>query len=447
MTERQVLDRPATGTVPVTEFDPAQLRFAWSHDREAFVHQYDRDLQLLVVWSRGRQHEEAVLELLRREFRVLAQIEVTWSAAEVVTNFERLYGQGLYGTSPKPQEVGDEPFLLVVVEDLAPRYGYRQNVSGYVELTNLHIAEVKSAARALTGGYRVHSSNNLREFFRDGTLLLGPGRLRAVVARSGAEPAREELCDDIVGSAGWRDLSELFDTLRLTSEYLVLRNFELLPDELEDDREIDLLAGDQTDLAAVANARPLDPGGDGAQFGCTVAGQAVVLDVRSIGDGYLDRRWQDAALERRAWRGGVAVPRADDHFFSLLYHAKVQKPQVKPRYIPRLGALGSAVGLPGGTASRVTDDDVAASVLDGFLSAHGYGLPRPSDAGVHRNEAFVSRLRLTPAEPTSIAAARADLWHSVRGSWPARLAARSTLLRGVYRRARDRFRTSTGRSA
>jgi hypothetical protein len=436
------------GTVPVEEFSPSELSFAHDAARGTFVHRYDRDLQLVVIWSAAREHEAEVLEILRRELRVLAEIEVCWSPDEVVTNFERLYGQELWGTSPKPLEVGAGPFLLVVVEDPDPRYGYGQNVTGYVELTNLAVARAKAAARALAGGYRIHSSNNIREFFHDATLVLGEERLRAVLAHTGDEPYREVVAQDVVGSGGWRDLTELFGVLRLTSEYVVLRNAEDLPLALEDDREIDLLARNRTDLAAVAGARPLDPGGDGAQHGCLVGGEQVVLDVREVGDGYLDRRWQDDLLRRREWHAGcVAVPRPDDHLFSLLYHAKVQKPAVKPVYVPRLRELAHAVGLPDAVSARVTEDDVAASVLDGFLSAHGYGLPRSEDAGVFRNDAFVDRFRLTTVEPTALSLARAELWHAARHSRAAEAAARSSVLRGAFRGARSVVRRVTGRGA
>ncbi|MCO7274151.1 hypothetical protein [Cellulosimicrobium cellulans] len=434
------------GTTPVGEFSPSELSYVHDARRGTFAHQYDRDLQLVVVWSAARAHEAEVLEILRRELRVVAEIEVRWSPDEVVTNFERLYGQELWGTSPKHLEVGAGPFLLVVVEDPDPRYGYGQNVTGYVELTNLAVARAKAAARALVGGYRIHSSNNIREFFHDATLVLGEERLRAVLEHTGDAPYREVVVEDVVGSGGWRDLAELFGVLRLTSEYVVLRNAEDLPLRLEDDREIDVLARDRTDLAAVAGARPLDPGGDGVQHGCLVAGEQVVLDVREVGDGYLDRRWQDDLLRRRTWHAGtVAVPRADDHLFSLLYHAKVQKPAVKPVYVPRLRELARAVGLPEDVAARVTDDDVAASVLDGFLSAHGYGLPRSEDAGVHRNDAFVERFRLTAVEPSTLALARTELWQAARGSRVARAAARSSVLRGAFRGARSVARRVIGR--
>ena len=425
---------------PVTAYDPARLTYRWTPEVGAFRHQLDRDLQLLVVWSGGREHEREILELVAADFTVLAQVEVRWSAEKMVNNFERLYGQTLWGTSPKHEEVGDGPFLLLVLEDHAPAYSYRQNVSGYVELTNVNIARVKRAARDLTGGYRIHSSNNVREFFRDATLILGVDRLTEVLAEEAPVEEISVLAEDLVGSDGWENLDTLFRVLRHTSEYVVLRNFEDLPGTLEDDREIDVLCRDQTDFAAVLNATEVYPGPEGAQFRTSVGGEEVFFDTRYVGDGYLDTEWQREILARREWHDAlVAVPRHDDHLFSLLYHAKVQKPAVKPVYVTRLADLALQVGLPEETARNLTDDAVAASLLDGYLAGHDFAVPLPVDPAVHRNGAFLERFRLTVLADPPLKVATAEIWQSAKRSRAARTLGRSRVVRGAYHRLRSAF--------
>lgn len=423
---------------PVSSYDPADLTYRWSPEVGAFAHQYDRDLQLLVVWSRGRAHETEILERVAADFTILAQVEVRWSAERMVNDFERLYGQTLWGTSPKHEEVGDGPFLLLILEDHAPAYSYRQNVTGYVELTNVNVARVKAAARALTGGYRIHSSNNIREFFRDATLVLGPERLREIIAQERPAEGTSVLAEDIVGSRGWDSLDQVFHTLRWTSRYVVLRNFDDLPGALEDDHEIDVLCDDQTDLAAVLNATEVYPGPEGAQFRTVVGGEEVFFDTRYVGDGYLDTEWQREILARREWRDGlVAVPRHDDHLFSLLYHAKVQKPAVKPVYVGRLTQLALDVGLPEQVARTLTQDEVAASQLDGYLAGHGFTVPLPVDPAVHRNAEFLALFRLTPLADPPLKVATAELWQSAKRSPVARALGRSRVVRGAYHRLRS----------
>ncbi|MNW56428.1 hypothetical protein D3C74_341430 [compost metagenome] len=249
-----------------------------------------------------------------------------------------------------------------------------------------------------------------------------------------------------MGSDGWENLDTLFRVLRHTSEYVVLRNFEDLPGTLEDDREIDVLCRDQTDFAAVLNATEVYPGPEGAQFRTSVGGEEVFFDTRYVGDGYLDTEWQREILARREWHDAlVAVPRHDDHLFSLLYHAKVQKPAVKPVYVTRLADLALQVGLPEETARNLTDDAVAASLLDGYLAGHDFAVPLPVDPAVHRNGAFLERFRLTVLADPPLKVATAEIWQSAKRSRAARALGRSRVVRGAYHRLRSAFHALKGR--
>jgi hypothetical protein len=428
------------GVVPLDAYTPTALTFRRDPLTGAFVHQYDRDLQLLCVWGDAREHDDAIRALAEQTFDVVAEFEVTWSAEHVVTNFERLYAEHLHGTSDKHEEVGTGPFLLLVLEDRAPRYAYRRNVSGLVELTSVHMSALKAQARARAGGYRVHSSNGLQEFFRDATLLLGPDHVDAILAGTAA-PGRVQVGDP-VGTGGWSDLAVVFRTLRRAVPYVVLRGFDDLP-RIPEDREVDVLGRRRLDLGALLGARPDWPGG--AAFRFDVDGERVTFDVRTVRDGYLDAAWQERILARRSWHDDVPVPREDDLFFSLLYHAKIQKPSVKPAYVPQLLRLAKELDLPDELGTTLFDDDTAAAVLDGYLAAHGYGVPIPADPDVHRNDAVVARLWRTRVEPPVLELARRELWARTKGSPPARFAARSSVLRSAYRTARSAAQSVRGR--
>lgn len=423
--------------VPLERYSPSDLHFFFDSAVEGFRHQYDRDIQLFVVWENARDHDDAIVDLIRADFRVLGEYEVTWSSESAIRNFERLYGDPLWGVSTKHEDVGAGPFLLVVAEDPAPVYRYRRNVSGFVELTNVHASSVKAAARALGGGYTVHSSNNIREFFRDASLLLGPQRLSDVLSGAAERPARIAITDDLAGDSGWRDLDEVWSVLRVAAEYVVLRNFEDIAETIAGDPEIDVLAREQRDFAAIVGARPRHGEVEGAAFSTTVAGDEVVFDIRWVGDGYMDALWQDHLLRRREWTAeGVAVPRVDDHFFSLLYHAKLQKMAVKDAYVPRLRSLARDLDLPSDLVDHVTEDGAGLRLLDGFLSGHGYSVPRASDRAVIRNAPAIDALVRTEIEPTPYARARSELWIATRFSKTGKRAADSRLLRRIYRAVR-----------
>lgn len=428
----------ATPRMTVADFSPSGLRFKWDPQARSFTHNVDRDLHLFVIWETARVHEPAIIELISAEFRVLAEFDMQWSSDRVLTNFERLYGAAVGGGTGKQDDAGTGAFALIIVEDPEPRYQYRQNVSGHVELTNVRAAAVKKAARDLAGGYRVHSSNNIREFFRDATLLLGPTRLNEILDHGPADPRpiRESLATDLVGAEGWQDLTELAAVLRRSVDYVVLRNFEELPASLKDDPEVDVLTREELDFAAIVNGRRRHPR-MGSGYVTRVGGQEVTFDIRWVGDGYLDPRWEHQILAQRVWAAsGLAVPRADDYFFSLLYHAKIQKPEVKPAYPPRLRRLALDLGMPEHTAARATDDEVALRLLDGFLSGHAFGLPRTADREVHRNDSFVRSMELTRVEPEPVDALRGQIWRAARFSPIGQRAADSGRIRAVVRAAR-----------
>ena len=202
MTSAQAPGGPARRAVPLTEYSPTALVFEHDAASGGFIHQYDRDLQLLCVWGGAREHDDAIRELALASFDVIAEFEVTWSPEHLVTSFERLYAEHLDGTSDKHEQVGEGPFLLLVLEDRAPLYGYRRNVSGLVELTNVHMSSLKGRARALAGGGEDPSQGVVLP----ARLLLGAddAGVRAA-AEAQVDSLEAEVRDESVGRGTCRD--------------------------------------------------------------------------------------------------------------------------------------------------------------------------------------------------------------------------------------------------
>jgi len=432
------VEEAPTVLAPVGSFRPSATQYRWDASKRKLAHGYDRDLQLFVIWPDARHHETLITEMIGADFCIVARFELHWSDERRENDFERLYATGVGLGSGKVEDAGVGPAVLVVAEDTDPTYQYRRNVSGFLEPTNVRMSRVKRAARDVAGGYTVHSSNSLGEFFRDATLMLGPRRLDELLQQdtSAQLPPIEEVHADLIGANGWADLGELAEVLRRTTDYVVLRNYEQLPGILDSDPEIDILAREQLDFAAMVNGAAVDPV-SGAAFTTTIAQRQVIFDVRWVGDGYLDPRWQERMLERRVTPElELSHPRIDDYFFSLLYHAKIQKPEVKPRYVVRLRELAEELDLPADLTRGISGDDAAAAALDGYLAAHGFVVPQPRDPDVHRNAEFAARLTMTTIEAATEQVVRTYLWnrarHSRIGSW----AAESDRLRALMRRIR-----------
>ncbi len=434
--------------LPLDAYRPARLRYRHDEACGGLRHNFDRDLQMFVLWEHAGPSWDRIVADLAQRFDVIHVRHVTWPAADVDNNFLRLYGsapldEGTDATVFRRREiVGAGTFAIVVVEDREPSYVYDRTFSRKVEVVSRRVIEAKAIYREWTGGgFRVHSSNSLGEFFRDMSLLVGVDELDRLIATPVRSTAPVAVSGSLAGAGGWPDLAHLFAHLARATRYVVLRNFESLPESLaEGDADIDALCDLPPDFAAIANATvKVDRDG---KFACLtrVAGADMPIDLRRPGDGYFDEFWQEQALATGVEQRGVRVLSADQHFFSLLYHAKVHKRAVKPSYRERLRRLGDEIGMPHFKGQDFTADEVAAEVLGGYMASRHYRVALPLDVWVAVNGPFVGRLqahglvweqeRLRGDERASALLARLPLlWR-----WRRRLAAP---LAGLTRRAQS----------
>ena len=389
--------------LPLLSFRPNQLRYEYRSSIAGYAHNFERDLQMFVLWETSREHWPAILDDIQSRFVVLDVRYIAWPEQEVDDCFLRLYGMPPEGSSngaqgfKRRQICGSGPFALVVVEDTAPVYVYARTFSKKVELVNRSVVAAKSQYREWTGGgFRIHSSNSLGEFFRDMRLLVGTIELeRLLDLHEPFSDVPSTVSASLAGTGGWESLAVLFRHLLRSVDYAVLRNFEELPADLPSgDADIDALCRSAHEFSAVANANILvDKCG---KFSCVtqVGGMPLQFDLRSVGDNYYDTRWEADMLARAQVHGDcVMVLALNDHFFSLMYHAKVHKRETKAIYRERLTRIASELGLSQFEGTDITADDTAAELLAGFLVANGYGYTAPLDIWVQLNADFVRRLR------------------------------------------------------
>lgn len=197
------------------------------------------------------------------------------------------------------------------------------------------------------------------------------------------------LKDDLLGSKSWTSLSFLFDFLNKYSNWLVLRNFEDLNDSFsfEDGDDIDILCEEINFFSALMNAKKRS--GERCSYFVTVNNFQIPLDIRFIGDKYYDPVWAKDMLSRKIINNGIPTPCQLDYFFSLIYHAKLQKNFVKPIYVERLDILASKMNflLP---KHFILDDSICSGVLNSFLKNNFYYYTYTDDAG--RNETFLKNI-------------------------------------------------------
>lgn len=175
----------------------------------------------------------------------------------------------------------------------------------------------------------------------------------------------------------YTNISEFFQTLNDAGiRYLVLRNFEnLLEPEMYvgGHGDIDLLCDDSQEIVHLIDAKPLTPDkcnlrGDGIHYSIEVNGHSVQLDLRQIGDGYYCQKWEKELLDRRVKHDCFYVMSEEDYFYTLTYHAILQKRSLSDEYRSRLLEMARQLKL---TVEEPSEKGLL-WLLENYMRDHGY---------------------------------------------------------------------------
>ena len=183
----------------------------------------------------------------------------------------------------------------------------------------------------------------------------------------------------------WKSLRHMFDHLNaINLSYVVSRNREIHGDIDFMGHDIDFMVTDYNATVAALGALPSSPratelGGGGVRHTVRIRGKAKDVDVRYVGDRYVDPNWMRDILRNRVARNGIFVMEAEDYFYSLLYHALIQKPQFGSDYKLRLMEMTSNSTAKSRLGGSRRDQ---CELLLGFMNDRGYISSKPDDPTV-----------------------------------------------------------------
>ena len=182
----------------------------------------------------------------------------------------------------------------------------------------------------------------------------------------------------------YNNISEVFELLNQAGiSYLVLRNYEnlLAPEMYMDGHgDVDLLCADSQIVAKLLNAktnREDQPPfiGDGTHYYIYVGGEYVSLDLRYIGDDYYCEQWEKDLLNRRVMHNGFYVMSEEDYFYTLVYHAVLQKEFLSDEYLSRLLEMAAKLDV---TLIEQSEYGLLRS-LEAYMQKHSYRFVYPFD--------------------------------------------------------------------
>lgn len=196
---------------------------------------------------------------------------------------------------------------------------------------------------------------------------------------------------DLQGHDTWESLSSVFRILNLSSEWVVLRNYEDLSDDYKfgPDDDIDILCRNIDIFTAIINAKKRT--GGRCSYYVSVNNFNIPLDIRFIGDKYYDPVWQNNMIKTKVYYNNIPVLDMYNYFFALLYHIKLQKFFIKEAYIERLDNLADELNIKDLASKFIYDDKKCAELLNGFLLTNSYYYTYTDNA--RRNKFFLKYIK------------------------------------------------------
>ena len=346
---------------------------------------------IMVLWSNAIYQKDFILQDLESQFEIYKVFNVHWDKEKFLDNYTVFYAHSQKHLSfsqyrnllrGKIFHCGDEDFVAIIFKDNAPVFETRKTSSGERKV-NTRVFDKKTQYRKLTGGgHKVHSSDDAWETNKDLTLMFGLNT-EDFIQHYSPSAEIESFEGNCIGVGGYSSIQQLFYVLNNTVQYVVLRNYECLPDEytVEGHGDIDLLVENKNYITYLTLARPVFPESYRVYHILNIGGRDVPFDFRNVGDDYYDRLWEENILQNRIFiKSLFYVPCVEDQFYSLMYHAYIQKREVKQDYIPKLTDFGKALGV-----DYRDDKELAIQLLDHFLQENKYEYIRPQDKSVVYN--------------------------------------------------------------
>ncbi len=279
--------------------------------------------------------------------------------------------------------------ILFLVIDPTPKY----------ESTNYHYSEIfinkksKELKENISNKFEnFHITRNPKEFFEKFLLIFGFNSLK-FLDEDQKKAVKLKPLNTPLGTFGWKSFNEFIFFANISCDWIILRNFEFLPlNFFKNDKDIDILCRNKENFILKLNLKKRSWGISSYQT--NIADNTIPVDLRFIGDGYYDKLWQNNILKNKIYQNQL-VPRPCnlDYFYSLIYHCKLQKRQVKDIYSDRLDKLKRKLIIENLNKSFIFNDSITSQLLSKFLNKNKYSITQPIDINVKINKSFFKIIR------------------------------------------------------
>ena len=323
-------------------FPDDELEILFNHHSRKGVERH-----LLIVWEYALPAFDLLRESINLAVDIIGEHEIKWPADQFDQNMLRFYNQPEKIIEGKIKRVGRGDSLLLIVEDKQPEYGFRKT-SRSVEYVNTMLFDLKDRLRSIAVKDKripqrwpdlIHATNSTREYLHDFMLLFGfhADQYDSELGKEKSHAIKQSL----IGANGWASFEELFDCMNSCLEYVVMRNWDGLPDEatIQGHDDIDFLVDSLPSAMRILKAKKVFQRSYRVHCEINVGGRPIRIDLRAIGDEYYPEEMQRTMLKNRVLEKCFYVPNAHDHFYSLAYHAVIHKESIGDDYVKKLQSM------------------------------------------------------------------------------------------------------------
>lgn len=357
----------------------------------------NKELHLVIVWKGGRHKEHEIVKFISNQFELLEQYKINWNKASFNKSLSSFYGANLPVNSKKEKQCGNGEFLLITFYDNKPNYGFVETSKGS-EKVNLNVFGLKSKCCKIIGGKnKIYTTNSPKKTNHDLILLLGVNYqdyekliIKNKINHNSSINVIKNIPKEIIGSNGWDSLEQLFYVLNNTIDYVVLRNFENLPNEIEG-HDIEFLVRDLDQAVLITNASKVFNHKDSVFFKLKVANKNIFVNFRFIGDDYYDFNWQNDLLNSRILvNDNIYVLSNENYFYSLIYHVLIQKYFITADKPLKLETAFKK--LQEYNKKKCNFDDYL-NLLELFFKKNNYIYSKPKDPSVSFDDKYINYKR------------------------------------------------------
>jgi len=347
------------------------------------------EIHLFIIWSKGIGQKDKILKDISENFTICSIYNTTWSENRFSNNLSRFYGENLPKNSDKEKHCGTDTFCCIIVKDNKPIYATRDTSKG-ARVVNTKLFDAKQLYRSWTSGNKIHATDNIEETKLQLALLYGKD-YNEYLSQDTFNQNVIDYKNDLIGANGWNSFDELFHVLNLTSNYIVLRNFDNLEEQLTTKHpDVDILTENKNLTREILNAAKTKNQSYRVQHSVKINNKDINFDIRYVGDNYYDKNWEIELLQSRVkHEKGFYIPNNINLFYSLIYHALIHKQHISEDYIKQFLTLSIRLNLDFKVCNLV--DTSLLDILFSYMHEHNYDIVEPYDLSVFFNERLINK--------------------------------------------------------